>query len=44
MESSKEDLKVKRISSSDEAELTMKDVKVRERRNRYVQVLAIGGD
>lgn len=37
-----EALKVRRISASDEAELRMKNEKIRERRNGYVQVVAIG--
>jgi hypothetical protein len=44
LESSREALKVRRISVSDKAELRMKIVKVRERKNEYVQVSAIGGD
>lgn len=38
-----EALKVKRISASDEAELSTKNVQIRERRNGYLHVVAIGG-
>jgi hypothetical protein len=39
-----EALKVRRISASDEAALRMKNEKIRERRNGYVKVEAIGGE